>query len=482
MELDPRICYRALLARDARFDGRFFTAVVTTGIYCRPVCPARTPQRRNVRFYATAAAAQESGFRPCLRCRPEAAPGTPAWRGTSTTVSRALRLLTEAGADPHSVEDLAARLGVGDRHLRRLFAEHVGASPVSVAQTHRLQFAKKLIDETHLPMAHVAVAAGYASVRRFNDAIRTTYGKPPTALRRLRPTPTNGAGIVLDLAYRPPYAWDAMREFLARRAIPGVEAVVDGAYRRSVSLDGCAGAVAVHDVPEARSLRVRFDIPNASMLLLAVSRLRNVFDLHADAAHIDAHLTSDPHMAPLVAARPGLRVPGTWDPFELCVRAVLGQQVSVAAARTLAGRLVEAFGEPLPAPYCDAALRRLFPTPERLANANLSRLGLTRARAETLQSLARAVAERRVCFDAASDPGALSSQLLALPGIGPWTAQYIALRALKDPDAFPAGDLGLRAALANGKPWSESQLAARAERWRPWRAYAALHLWNRGGA
>lgn len=483
MELDPRACYRALRSRDARFDGRFFTGVTSTGIYCRPVCPARTPARRNVSFYATAAAAQEAGFRPCLRCRPEAAPGTPAWRGTRTTVSRALRLLAESPGDrPPSVEDLAARLGVGDRHLRRLFAQHVGASPVSVAQTHRLLFAKRLIDETRLPMAHVAVAAGYASVRRFNAAVRNAYGKPPTALRRLRAAPANGAGIVLDLAYRPPYAWDAMLAFLARRAVPGVEAVEGGEYRRSIRLDGSAGVVAVSCVPEAHALRARFHIQDTSKLLQAVSRLRDVFDLHADAAQIDAHLAGDPSLAPLVAARPGLRVPGAWDPFELAVRAVLGQQVSVAAARTLAGRLVDAFGEALPAPYADAALRRLFPAPERLAGANLTRLGLTRARAATLRSLARAVAEGRVCFDAGSDPGTLLEQLQRLPGIGPWTAQYIGMRALEDPDAFPAGDLGLRAALADGSPWSESRLAARAERWRPWRAYAALHLWTRGGA
>lgn len=481
--LEPDACYRALRTRDPRFDGRFFTAVRSTGIYCRPICPARTPRIENCWFVPCAAAAQEAGFRPCLRCRPEASPGTPAWLGTSATVSRALRLIDEGALDRAAVDDLATRLGIGERHLRRLFATHLGASPVAVAQTRRVLFAKQLLDQTALPMSQVALASGFSSIRRFNDAISHTYGRPPSALRRARGTEpaSDGSTLELQLPFRPPLHWEAITAYLAPRAIPGVESVRPGIYQRTVRLRDGHGRIEVRAAPDGHALRARLWLSSPATLIDVNERLRRLFDLTADPHEIGAHLRGDPVLRGAVDAQPGVRVPGTWDGFELAVRVVLGQQVSVKGATTLAGRLVEAHGEPLPGDVerGEGAPGLLFPTPEALARAPLTRIGLTGARAAALSGLARAVAEGDLALDGTRDPDETRARLAALPGIGPWTVEVIAMRALREPDAFPESDLGLRRALGRGdRRASAREVACAASAWRPWRAYAAMLLWT----
>lgn len=482
--LEADLCYRALRTRDRRFDGRFFVAVRSTGIFCRPVCPARTPRRENCLFMPSAAAAREAGFRPCLRCRPEAAPGSPAWSGTAATVGRALRLIGAGELDGGDVEDLAERLGVGARHLRRLFAQHLGASPRAVAQTRRVLFAKKLIDETDLSMVDVALSAGFASVRRFNDAVRSTYGRPPRELRRMRRTKPRAAAaeLVLRLPYRPPLAWQPLLAFLAARAIPGVESVRDGEYRRTFRAAGRAGWLAARPEPSVPVLCVRLHAAAPAPLGPTVEALRRLFDLDADPSTIDAHLATDPLLAPSVEDAPGLRLPGAFDPFELAVRAILGQQVSVRGATTLAGRLADRFGEPASAGASaeDGSPGRLFPEPERLRRAGLEAIGLPKSRASAIRALARALGAGDLRLDGSQSPDVARARLLALPGVGPWTAEYVAMRVLREPDAFPDSDLGLRKAIGEaGQPVASGALRARAEAWRPWRGYAALHLWRR---
>jgi len=517
MTLDPDACYSVLSTRDERFDGRFFVGVRSTGIYCRPICPAVTPKRKNCVFLPCAAAAQDAGFRPCLRCRPEAAPGTPAWLGTSTTVTRALRLIEEGALDRESVDELAGHLGVGERHLRRLFLQHVGASPKSVADTRRLLFAKRLLDETALPMAEVAFGAGFSSVRRFNDAFRKTYGESPSSLRgrKKKATPSStpsSSDICLHLAYRPPFDWAALRDFLALRAIPGVESVANNHYRRSVRIGDRHGVLEVSPVDGKHQLRARLMLPDASPLADIHQRVRRIFDLAADPAVISKQLARDRALRPLLRARPGLRVPGAWDGFELAVRAIVGQQVSVRGASTLAGRIAERFGEPLQVRQREGSsngaashgrgrrsnadgrgetadnerddsgvgeLRFVFPSAEVLANADLRGVGLTEKRIEAIVALANAVATGEVVLDSSADLDSTLDRLRALPGIGDWTAQYIAMRALSCPNAFPASDLILRRALARGgklpTPRAVKQMAGE---WSPWQSYAALYLWT----
>jgi AraC family transcriptional regulator of adaptative response / DNA-3-methyladenine glycosylase II len=475
MQLDPDQCYAIIQSRDARYDGRFFTGVTTTGIYCRPICPARTPHREHVLFFPSASAAAEAGFRPCLRCRPEASPGTPAWDGNSALVARALHLIEEGLLDRESVEDLAGRLHIGARQLRRLFREHLGASPLAVAQTRRVHFAKKLIDETTLPMTDIAFVAGFSSVRRFNAVIQSVYSRTPSELRRTRGRITRGDGIALRLAYRAPYRWDRLIGFLADRCIPGVEEVRDGVYRRAIAAGETAGVITVHPAPDGNALLLRVPSPLAGELAGLVERARRLFDVRADPASIEASLRRDPLLAETFdRVGPGLRVPGAWDRYETGVRAILGQQVSVSGATTTAGKLVRQFGERLPVPD-DEPLRWRFPAPERLAEIDLADAGLMpRQRARAVQAFARAVADGTLRLETWSSLAELVDFLLTLPGIGPWTAQYMALRAFGEPDAFPAGDLGLRRALG-GLP--ESEIKARAEVWRPWRGYATLLLW-----
>lgn len=484
MDMEPDTCYRAVKSRDARFDGRFFTAVVSTGIFCRPVCPASTPKQVNCRFLPSAAAAMAAGFRPCLRCRPEAAPNSPAWKGVSSTVGRALRLIGEGALDTDTVEGLADRLGIGERHLRRLFLDHVGASPKNVAQTRRLLFAKKMITDSALPLTEIALVSGFQSIRRFNDAFLKIYGRAPRDLRReLGKHPArNRNTITLKLAYRPPYDWQSVIDFLAVRAIPGVEEVTQGTYRRSVSLGGQSGVVTVRPVPDKNHLSATFELSDLSHLQTAIEITRRVFDLDCDSAATDTQLATDPTLAGLVKAKPGLRVPGAWDAFEISVRAILGQQISVGAASTFARRLVEAFGTPLDAGP-EETLKFLFPEPKSLITANIATIGLTTRRAETIRQIAAAFADGRIDLGAADGLAAAEEMLCAVPGIGPWTAQYIAMRALGDPDAFPVGDIALlRAINGAGENLNARTLAARAEDWRPWRAYAAMHLWNSDAA
>jgi AraC family transcriptional regulator of adaptative response / DNA-3-methyladenine glycosylase II len=474
MNLDWQVCSRARLSRDARFDGKFFIGVRGSRVYCRPICPAPTAKEKNVRYFPTAAAAAEAGFRPCLRCRPECSPGTPAWSGTSNTVSRALRLIAESGLEEGGVEGLAERLGVGARHLRRLFLKHLGATPSAVAHTRRLHFAKKLIDETVLPMSQVAIASGFGCVRRFNAAIRATYCRTPTQIRRLaRPAATRQENQYLfQLRFRPPYHWQGMLDFFARRAVPGVESVEQGVYRRSICLHGEPGyfEVSLHERGEALAVRIQFGDPCA--LFFIIERIRAMFDLSADWTDIARTLRSDPPLAQFVQSAPGLRVPGSWDGFELTVRAILGQQVSVASARAVAGRVVAQSG---PSFSGAANLTRLFPTPEILAEADLTTAGVTSGRAQTIQALARAVCEKRIKFEGVVESESFLARLREISGIGKWTAQYIAMRALGETDAFPAGDAALLRALNVASP---QELEQRSAAWRPWRAYATMYLWK----
>jgi AraC family transcriptional regulator of adaptative response / DNA-3-methyladenine glycosylase II len=475
VDLEKAACIKAILSRDGRFAGKFFVGVVTTRVYCRPGCPAPLPRAKNMRFYAYAAAAEDAGFRPCRRCRPETAPGSPVWNGTSTTVSRALKRIFD-GDGHESVETLAARLGLGSRHLRRLFAEHVGASPASLQRTHRVHFARRLLDETSLPAADVAFASGFESVRRFNDAIRATFHRTPTQLRgRDRIDPRS---LRLRLPLRPPFDATSLFSFLEERALPGVEAVRGHAYSRTIESRGIPGVLTLSKDANENFLVLSLNLPPGSDLLDIVRRAGRLFDVDADPLAIAHVLGRDPLLAPLVAARPGLRVPGAWDPFELSVRAILGQQVSVRGARTLAGRLVAAFGRPLPGGGADG-LTHVFPAPAALAAADVSGIGIPKARAAAIRTLAAAVSTGRIELSAARGLEDFETRLCVLPGIGSWTAQYVALRAFGEPDAFPAGDLGLRRALEAARvPAGVAALRERAMGWSPFRAYATLHLWS----
>ncbi len=457
--MDVRAFERARRARDARFDGRFFIGVTSTGIYCRPICPAPSPKEENVRYYLSAAAAAEAGFRPCLRCRPEASPGTPAWLGASATVSRALKLIAESALDEESVDDLAERLGIGSRHLRRLFLKYLGATPIAVAQTRRVHFAKKLIDETGLPMTQIAMAAGFGSIRRFNATFHNLYGRTPRDLRKAaRSAKENEPGsYTFRVGYRPPYDWNSIAAFLAARAIPGVEFVTPEEYRRTIAIDGRAGMIAIR--PAAKNyLELQIRYPDPAPLFRIVERVRAIFDAGADPSEISKNFRRDSRLSPLVRAWPGLRVPGCWDGFEMTVRAILGQQVSVKGASTMAGRVAAAFGSTREEGI-------LFPSAESLAEADLVKVGLTRQRAASIRALARAVARGEIAFKGVLDTEQFEKRLTAIPGIGSWTAQYVAMR-LGEPDAFPAGDLYLR------------HVGSESESWRPWRAYAAMYLWK----
>lgn len=477
-----RIWERARLARDARFDGRFYIGVRSTGIYCRPICPANSPKRENIEYFPSAAAAAEAGFRPCLRCRPECAPGTPAWSGTSTTVRRGLKLIAGGALEDGDVERLAERLGVTSRHLRRLFQMHVGASPLAVAHTQRLHFAKRLIDDTRLPMTHVAVAAGYGSVRRFNDAFRKTYGRSPRELRRdgRSQHAAQAATLTLRLPYREPFDWPAMLCFLAARATPGVEQVVNDRYRRTLALDGEHGIVEVMPAGEGPYLLLRLRGVPTNRLFEVTQRARDALDLDAPVGEIGEALHGDPLLRRLLATNAGIRVPGAWNGFELTVRAILGQQVSVRAATTLAGRIVERHGAPLRVPDDDeqSRLARVFPEPAELEHATLDKIGMVGSRVETIRRLAAAVVRGDVSFDTAQDPEAFRAALCRIKGIGEWTAQYVSMRVLKYPDAFPASDLGLLKAVRPPARLAPAELSVLAERWRPWRAYAAMLLWG----
>jgi AraC family transcriptional regulator of adaptative response / DNA-3-methyladenine glycosylase II len=470
MELETHTCYQALQARDGRFDGEFFVGVRTTGIYCRPICTAKTPRAENCRFFASAGAAERAGFRPCLRCRPELAPGRAPVDATSRLAATAYTRIEEGALSIGGVEDLAQELGVTARHLRRVVEEEFGVSPVALAQTQRLLLAKRLLTDTDLSVTDIAFASGFASLRRFNALFRERYRLNPTALRKTRTADTVPTALTFELAYRPPLDWDALLDFLAGRASCGVEAMEERRYLRTVRLNGHSGWLTAEPTPGRATLRLEVSASLAPVLLPLLSRVRRLFDLNADPKQIAAHL------GPLAAAYPGLRLPVAFDGFEMGVRAILGQQVSVKAATTLAGRVAARFGEPIQTPF--AALTHLFPSPEKLAEAegaDLIALGIVTARAEAIRALAREVASGRLHLEPGHDMEAAVARLQTLPGIGAWTAHYLAMRALGWPDAFPHTDLGIRKALDNAPPRRVLELA---ESWRPWRAYAAMHLWK----
>lgn len=484
-KLEPEACYRVVRARDARFDGRLFVGVTSTGIYCRPVCPANPPKLEHCRFYSSAAAAHEAGFRPCLRCRPETAPDLGSWRGTSNTVARGLELIAggELDGETANVEKLAERLGVGERQLRRLFEQHLGASPIAVAQTRRVLFAKGLIHDTRLPMSEIALASGFGSVRRFNETFQKLYDRPPSALRRknVAALPEGSVaveGVSVRLRYRPPYDWEALLAHLRLRAVDGVEHADDSSYRRTLREGDALGSVEISHEPAQNAVVATIRFPNVRSLPAIVSRIRRAFDLGADVSHIGAELAKDPLLSPLIAARPGLRTPGAWDGFELAVRAVLGQQISVEAARRLAIALARAYGEPIAGAH-PGHLERAFPTPASIAHAELSELKMPGARKQALRALAEALLSDPMLFHPLATVEETVSRLCRIRGVGEWTAHYIALRAVREPDAFPASDAGLlRAARENGRTPTPAELIRRSECWRPFRAYAAQHLWT----
>ena len=481
--LQNAIYERARLARDARFDGQFYVGVSSTGIYCRPICPANAPKSENVSFFPSAAAAGEAGFRPCLRCRPECAPGTPAWSGTSTTVRRGLRLISSGALDDGNIESLADRLGVTSRHLRRLFTKHLGASPLAVAHTQRLHFAKRLIDETTLPMSHVSSAAGYGSIRRFNDAFRKTYGRSPRELRRAGDE-SGPAGrtatLTVRLPYRRPFDWSGFLEFFAARATPGVEAVNGDTYSRTMTSDDAHGVVQISPDKRDGYLSLTLHCVNTNALFETVQTAREVFDLDAPISEIRATLGKDKVLKPMLRKNPGVRVPGAWDGFEVTIRAILGQQISVKAATTIAGRIARKYGErlDLPGTNIEGGLSHIFPRAERLMRARLLNIGLVRSRAETIRRVSAAVVNGDLQFDVAQDPEQFCEALQSIKGIGDWTAQYVAMRALKNPDAFPGSDLGLIKAIAYPDRVTPQELVTQAADWRPWRAYAAMLLWS----
>ncbi len=538
MLLNPDDYEDARQSRDPRFDGRFFVGVLTTGIYCRPVCPVRVPRKENVQLYPSAAAAAAAGFRPCLRCRPESSPGTPAWSGSSWKVSRALQLIDRGFLDDDSVDALAEQLDIGARQLSRLFQSHLGATPVEVAQTRRLHFAKKLIDETDMPLSEICFAAGFGSLRRFNAVFQQTYQRSPRELRERRGTTAgkakirgrapqkNASSLEITLHYRPPFDWQAMLRFLAYRAIPGVEQVGEDSYARTFSLNGHSGHFEVRFSHDSNAVDVTVSAGHSGQLYHIIDRIRSLFDLRADSALIDGSFAKDELLGKFVQQNPGLRVPGCWDGFEVAVRAILGQQVTVKAASTLVARVAQRHGTAYTAEDKPEELSFVFPTAQTLSTAELDGMGIVGSRIEAIQRLAHAVAAGELVMDCTVATEEFIAKVCSIKGIGEWTAQYIAMRALNDPNAFPYSDLILRRAAvaenyeqdsatqtASGKSGAESsvesiaktsagtnaqqakrsetvisptklitltpkQLLERAQAWQPWRAYAVILLWQ----
>lgn len=482
MTQDSTALYSALASRDPRFDGVFYVGVTSTGIYCRPVCTARTPKAANCRFFDSAEAAEKASFRPCLRCRPELAPGLApvddARRVASLIVQRIDEGMLDDGA---GLEQVAARFGWSSRQIRRIVQKELGVSPIELVLTRRLLLAKQLLTETALPITAVAFASGFSSLRRFNDAFGRRYGMPPTRFRQAADAaaaPLHDQPFTLQLTYRPPFDWAGMLRFLGARALAGVEAVRDGEYLRTARLGAHAGWIRVRHAPDRRALLVELTPSLTPALPALLGRLRHLFDLSARPDVIAAQLARDPLLAGPVARNPGLRVPGAFDGFELVVRAILGQQVTVRGATTLAGRFAAALGEPLATPH--PALTRLAPTAERVAAASveeLAALGIVRARARSIVAVAQEIAAGRLALEPGAAPEPVIGALVALPGIGPWTAHYVAMRALRWPDAFPKEDVVLRRRLGGA---SAAQADERSQAWRPWRSYATLHLWGAG--
>ena len=478
-------CYRAVLARDARFDGWFVTAVTSTRIYCRPSCPARTPSRPNVRFYPSSAAAHRAGFRACKRCRPDASPGSPAWNGRQDVAARAMRMISEGVVDRDGVAGLASRLAYSPRQLDRLLLAEVGAGPLALARAQRAQTARVLVETTELPVSSVAFAAGFASVRQFNDTIRQVFGCTPTELRRGRRRDANPAPdtMSLRLAHRLPFDAPGTLAFLAHRAVPGVEAAGSGTFARTLTLPHGSGTVEL--VPDEGFVRATLRLDDLRDLTPAVRRCRQLLDLDADPVAVTQHLRPDPVLGPLARRAPGLRVPGTVDPHELAMRAVVGQQVSVASARAVLGRLVAEHGKALTSPhrlgsgFGAALLTHRFPDAATIAAVDPGTLPLPRRRARTLVSLAEALAQGDLTLDIGADAEAARTALRTVPGIGTWTADYVAMRGLGHPDVMLSGDLGVRHAVTTwGLANTPAAIDTLAQRWRPWRSYATVHLWR----
>ncbi|GIF36603.1 DNA-3-methyladenine glycosylase 2 family protein [Actinoplanes xinjiangensis] len=497
MELDFEHCYRAVDSRDPRFDGCFYTAVRTTGIYCRPSCPAVTPKRQNVTFYPSAAAAQRGGFRACRRCRPDAAPGSPEWDTRADTVGRAMRLIGDGVVDREGVPGLAGRLGYTERHLNRMLTAELGAGPLALARAQRAQTARILVETTDLGLAEIAFAAGFGSVRQFNDTMLEVYARSPSQMRERQPVGRGEAGVVnLRLAYRPPLHAGSLLSFFAGRTLPGVDEVTDGAYRRGLSLPHGGATVCLR--PGDRVVHATLRLDDVRDLAPAVARCRRLFDLDADPVAVDGLLGGDPALARVVADEPGVRVPRAVDGFEMAVRAVVGQQVSVAGARTTLGRILRAaagsvaagepvpvacpvsVGEPTPIPQTDTATRLAgFPAADVIAALPDTAFGMPAARRATIRALAEAVADGKLDLDPTADRTETVNRLTELPGIGPWTAGYVAMRAIGDPDVFLPTDLAARrGAEALGLPATAKTLSSYAERWRPWRSYALIRLWR----
>lgn len=471
---DPDACYRALASHDPRFDGRFFVGVSSTKIYCRPVCSVRVPMRKNCRFFRSAAEAEAAGYRPCLRCRPELAPGNAGIDASRRLARRAASAIEDGALEERSLGDLAEQLGVGDRHLRRVFAAEFGVTPIAFAQTQRLLLAKRLLTDTALPITEVAFASGFSSVRRFNALFKERYRLGPQRLRARTPRGASADATTFELSYRPPYAWPELLAFLGARAIAGVENGEGGAYRRALRVTRGGreriGWIAAQPHPRKNTMCVRVSSSLLDALPPVLAKVKHALDLDADPVEIGAALGQ------VAAAHPGLRVPGAFDGFEIAVRAVLGQQISVKAARTLAGRFAATFGTPLETPFENVTC--VFPSAEDVAPLRpqrVEKLGIVPARARTILALARAIADGSLSLAPGADVEDAIAKLQALPGIGAWTAHYVAMRALAWPDAFPHADLGLMKALQVRAP---KLVLAAGERWRPWRAYAAMHLWN----
>jgi AraC family transcriptional regulator, regulatory protein of adaptative response / DNA-3-methyladenine glycosylase II len=463
-DLEPDVCWQAVHSRDARFDGRFFAGAVTTRVYCRSVCPVPFARPNNILWFASAAAAERAGFHPCRRCRSAASPGTPAWVGTSAVVSRALRLIGEGALDSGNVKELADRVGLGSRHLRRLFVEHLGASPVRIAITRRVHFARNLIEETDLPITELAGCAGFRSIRQFNHAMRATTGESPTELRRQRNAsrgPAPGPGLLIRLAYRPPFLWPELLAFLASRAIAGVESVETNAYRRTIEIDGVAGSIEVREDSAERQLLVNIELPRYEFLMQVVERVRGIFDLAADPLQIASQLSRDPLLRARLATHPGLRVPGIWDGFEAAVRALLGERLADQAPKAALVRLARMFGRPVTTSV--PGLDQIFPGPQHLAEADLEAADIRGQSACAIRALARAVLKRELTFEASMNLEDAIQRVRVVSGISRPMADYIAMRAFGEPDAFPA---------------SRTKFPLNTECWRPWRAYAAMHLWG----
>jgi AraC family transcriptional regulator of adaptative response / DNA-3-methyladenine glycosylase II len=482
---DTTALYSALSARDARFDGVFFVGVTSTGIYCRPVCTARTPKAANCRFFDNAESAEKANFRPCLRCRPELAPGTAPVDDAHRIAGLIAQRIDEGALDEGAgLEQIAKQFGWSSRQIRRMMQKELGVSPIELVMTRRLLLAKQLLTETTLPITEIAFASGFASLRRFNDAFAKRYGMPPTRLRKateLGATPLSSTStFTLQLMYRPPFDWTGLLDFLEMRALSGVECVRDNEYLRTVKLGEHSGWVRVRHAPERRALLVELTHSLTPVLPALLGRLRNLFDLSARPDVVAAHLSRDPLLAEVVARNPGLRVPGAFDGFELAVRAILGQQVTVKGATTLGGRFVSAFGEAIETPH--AELTRLSPTAERVGAESvdeIASLGIIQARARSIIAIAQEMESGRLTLDAGADPDRTIAQLVALPGIGQWTAHYIAMRALRWPNAFPKEDIVLRKKLGGVTAKRADELS---RAWSPWRSYATLHIWQSGAA